>query len=401
MIPDLAAEALVGAGVRLVSGVPCSVLDPLSNALRRRSDITYVPAVDEGEALAMAAGGWLGGALGAVLLQNSGLGNVVNPLSSLCLPYRIPAVLIVSWRGRPGDDDAPHHVPMGSATMAILKTFDIPHHVLDAADDVTQVVANLAATATATRRPAALVVPKGTFPATAAARAAQHELFLEERLMLQTAEPVMFQSAGIRATRSQIVDTTLTAFPHAAVVSTTGYMSRALAARGAESRWFPMQGSMGYACALALGVAEMRPRVPVVVLDGDGAILMRLGSLATVGNRRPPAFVHVVSDNGTYASTGGQPTASAGVRLELIAAACGYRFVAVSAGASCLQASIKWAHERVGAGPVFLRASMSTEEDTVAARPSSDPADISCSFRAHLAPGLTSKPLPPPAGDVA
>ena len=186
-------------------------------------------------------------------------------------------------------------------------------------------------------------------------------------------------------TRSEVMRRILDLFGEAAVVSTTGYASRELASYD-SFRHFPMQGSMGFALGLGLGLTRAAPKTPVVVIDGDGALIMRLGSLATAGHLSPAGLVHFVLDNGAYASTGGQATVSPNVDFAAVALACGYRQAATCLGGESLVEVLDFALAARGAGPVLMRIMISLEEPEPRERPAVAPPDIAQRFR-EGAPG--------------
>jgi phosphonopyruvate decarboxylase len=328
--------------------------------------------------VAFAAGVWLGGGTGAVLMQNSGLGNAVNPLVSLAIPYRIPMLLAVSWRGEAGRPDAVHHFPMGAATHGLLRLLCVEPRTLRDDADLAELGSAVRA-GLAGRRQEALVVPRGLFPKEPAAAPAPAAAPPTPVLGPQRFE------GGRPATRAEAVAAIHEACRDVAIVSTTGYASRELALHGPHDGRFYMQGSMGFALAIALGVARVRPRQPVLVLDGDGALLMRLGSLATAAVLRPPQLVHVVLDNGTYGSTGGQPTVSAGVDFPAAAIACGYRSAATCAGREGMSDALAWLLGRLGSGPALLHLRISAVEGDARERPERAPHEIADAFRAWLA----------------
>jgi phosphonopyruvate decarboxylase len=173
-------------------------------------------------------------------------------------------------------------------------------------------------------------------------------------------------------------------FPDELAVSTTGYMSREVASLEKVDRHFPMQGSMGFAPAIALGLYRGLSERQVHVLDGDGALIMRLGSLATIGALAPRNFVHVVVDNGTYASTGGQLTVSPGVDFAGVARACGYRATALCKGADGLEEAMEWAATESGRGPILLHVAVDETEASGLERPSLSPSEIASAFRASV-----------------
>lgn len=363
------AGALARAGVSEVAGVPCSILEPLQQAVEQ-STLRYVNASVEGEAVAVAAGAWLGGQGGAVLMQNSGLGNAVNPIMSLARPYGIPLVMIVSWRGQPGTSDASHHELMGAATLPLLAQIGARTWLLD---DEGASLESATRWALAERRLAALVVPKPSFPATRPRRETSEDANARARRC-----PVVEFRGGRRPSRATIVERFRAAYDGSLTIASTGFCSRALYESGSADQHFYMQGSMGFAASIGLGVARCVSDA-VFVLDGDGALLMRLGTLATIGHNRPPNLVHIVLDNGRYSSTGGQPTAP--VPFGEVASACGYRRAAICDGAGGLDAALAWSAREPG--PTLLQLCMTAEESAVPARrPEIAPQDIAERFRA-------------------
>ncbi|MGC9665984.1 phosphonopyruvate decarboxylase [Planosporangium sp. 12N6] len=325
-------HGLAQLGSRLVTGVPCSFFGGPIRLLEAGYDgLTYVPAVNEGSALAIAAGSHLAGDRAVVLSQNSGFGNLINPLTSLVLPYRIPALVLMSLRGWPaaGPGEQQHHW-MGKVSHAWLDALEIPHWTLGQqpfAEVLTEIDGALAA-----RRAAFLLVPKGTIGDAAGCPAPAG----------RTGGP----------DRAQLVAAVLAEIGDAFLLSTTGYLSREVFNQRDRDRNFYMQGSMGHVTSVALGAALARPRHRFVVLDGDGAALMHLGALATVGHYLPDNLVHVVFDNGSYESTGTQATAAGGTRFADVARACGYRLALRVESVEGLREVLRQA---MGAtGPVFV-----------------------------------------------
>jgi phosphonopyruvate decarboxylase len=304
----------------LASDVPCNLLSGLSERLRPVSTIRWCTAVQEGDAIAVAAGGWLGGGNSMVLMQNSGLGNAVNPLTSLVIPFGIPLLLVCSWRGEPGLPDEKHHHAMGSMTAMLLQLMGIDTLAIgeDTADR-----AELRRFIVGGTGPRCLLVSRGALPPLPVAST-------PEQCGRGDGAPVVPAAPGGRRRRGHVSRSAAVGAVRSAIaegvpiVSTTGYTSRELCALEDRDEHFYMAGSMGCALALGLGVTLSSPR-PVVVLDGDGAALMRLGTLATVGSEAPRGLIHVLLDNGMHESTGGQPTVSGAIDFVAVAAACGYQ----------------------------------------------------------------------------
>jgi phosphonopyruvate decarboxylase len=295
------ADALVERGIGLFSGVPCSYLGGLIETVEARG--LYVPAADEGAALAIAAGAQLGGRRAAVTIQNSGLGNLINPLTSLMLPCRIPALILVSLRGWPDPaQDEPQHAVMGTATTALLDAIAIDHHFVPPnAEDLTAVL-DRADDAYRDDRCSVLLVPRGTI------------------------EPAVGPSTSDGARdRAAVLQMLVPYLQDAVVFASTGLISRELFSLADRPRNFYMQGSMGHASALAAGMAAVRPSERVIVVDGDGSLLMHLGTMSTIGSLAPANLLHVVVDNGMYDSTGGQRTTADAVSWTDVALGVGYR----------------------------------------------------------------------------
>ncbi|QUQ65405.1 phosphonopyruvate decarboxylase [Kutzneria sp. CA-103260] len=296
------AAALLAQDYRFFSGVPCSRLAGLVSVLSSREG-RYVPAANEGAALAVAAGARMAGTRAAALIQNSGLGNMVNPLTSLVLPYEIPVLVVVSLRGWPAGTDEPQHSVMGRTTVPMAGLYGVSSMLLGPSlDSLAEALAG-AQKADADGEPFFLLVPKGT---------------------VGSAEPAPAPVNG-GLSRADVVRMVSAQARDAAIYSTTGYTSRELFAAADRPGNFYMQGSMGHALALGLGTALHRPDRRVVVLDGDGAALMHMGTMSTVGHLAPANLLHVLLDNGTYGSTGSQPTTSATVDWPALARANGYR----------------------------------------------------------------------------
>lgn len=316
-------ETLQKSGHSFVSGVPCSFLKPFINRVIDSPVLDYLGAASEGEAVGITLGAYLGGRKTVTLCQNSGLGNTVNPLTSLNYPFRIPTLLITTWRGEPGRPDEPQHELMGQVTHDLLEILRIPWRPFpETPDEIEPAMAEAEATMTDRQLPFAFVMKKNTVtPADLESR--------PEGVEIQTLRfEVEPGSQSDRPTRAAALEVILeSCSPEAALVATTGKTGRELFTLADRPQHLYVVGGMGTASAIGLGIAETCPERPVVVLDGDGAALMKLGTLATIGARAPKNLCHVVLDNGVHDSTGGQATVSSTVRFADIAAAANYRQV--------------------------------------------------------------------------
>ncbi|MCS7477824.1 phosphonopyruvate decarboxylase [Umezawaea endophytica] len=323
--------ALLEHGYEFFTGVPCSYLGGPISVLSEQG--RYVPAANEGAALAIAAGARMAGTRSATLLQNSGLGNLVNPLASLVLPYEIPVLVVVSLRGWPVGTDEPQHEVMGRVSQSIMDGCGVDSALLEPTVDSLEEALAAAGKADLRGRSFCLLVPKGTVASVGSAPAAP--------------SGVLDRAKAVRIVAAHVGD--------AAVYSTTGYTSRELFAAADRAGNFYMQGSMGHALALGLGTALRRPDRRVVVLDGDGAVLMHMGTLSTVGHLAPPNLLHVVLDNGSYASTGNQATTSTTVDWPELARANGYRQAWGCADGAELRAALSEAGKVPGPSLVAVR----------------------------------------------
>lgn len=364
-------DQLYSMDFRYVTGVPCSFLTPLINGAMSHGAIEYISSNQEGEAMAISAGLWLAGQRCLTLSQNSGLGNMVNPITSLLAPFRIPALLMLTWRGRPGIQDEPQHALMGAITPRLLALMEMHWQDGAQADFSWQAGLIAADRAWEHRERCAIVLDGDAFTALpapcprppAAIRPEIHDL----------------RSQGAAPQRHQLLSALLSVLPAAtAVVSCTGKCSRELYALSDRAQHFYMTGSMGFAAAVALGVALGR-RGKVIALDGDGALLMRLGNLATIGASRPQNLVHILFDNGCHDSTGGQPTVSPGVDFCAIAAACGYRHAIAADCQDSFERALALCETL--AGPVFVHARVLPGSLRDLPRPDDDFAQLAQRFR--------------------
>jgi phosphonopyruvate decarboxylase len=312
-------DAVRARGFDLWTGVPCSYLTPFINAVIGDRSLDYVPANNEGEAVAIAAGAHIGGRRAIAMFQNSGLGNAVSPLTSLTHTHRVPVLLIVSRRGDPeGAPDEPQHELMGGITTQMLDVIGVKWELFPTeASAVDACVERATSHMEKTGLPYALVMRKGSVkPCPAPA--------------LPPAKPIPRAGtpAAPRAAHAQkreyLAALQAAASERDVIVSTTGYTSRELYALGDKSNQLYIVGAMGCVSSIGLGLALARPDVRVTVLDGDGSALMRLSALPAIGYQRPPNLMHIVLDNGMHESTGGQFTVTSSVDLVAVAAASGY-----------------------------------------------------------------------------
>ncbi len=313
-------------------GVPCSLLAGVINYLLDHPDLSpYYASVHEGQALGFAAGAYMATRkIPAVFLQNSGLGNIINPLTSLNHLYAHPAFLIITWRGKGGKgSDAPEHDIVGENMESYLKTFDIPYEILNEQEYKSQ-IQRISSITKSTKKPAAVIVWKGLF----------------EGYNLKQKLPEV--STMSRYEAIQIIKDSL---QESHFLSTTGFITReSFAVKDTPD--FYMMGSMGLIAAIGAGAAVHAANKKIVLLDGDGAILMHMGLLPFIGNLRPKNLMHIVLDNEAYGSTENQPTVSNSVELQRVAKHCGYAQAFIAKKPLELKQTL--AEMRAREGPSFL-----------------------------------------------
>ena len=302
-------------GIDFLSGVPCSSLQGLINY--SISHFSYVGTTGEAESVAVASGAFLGGKKSAVLLQNSGLPGALDPFTSLNATFKIPILGFVGLRGEPGADDQPQHALIGSITEKLLTTCSIPTFFLSTNEKEVREQLDHADCLLEQNKSVFFIVRKGTF---------YNYSNLKERMGQKNA-PTLIRSKypkewPLRARALEIISEQKNGAT--VVLTTTGHTSRELFEIADSPQHFYMVGSMGCVSSIALGLAMSKPTLKVIAIDGDGALLMRMGLLATNGFYRPPNLLHVLIDNEAHESTGGQATVSADVDFPAIAASSGY-----------------------------------------------------------------------------
>ncbi|MEQ8231546.1 MAG: phosphonopyruvate decarboxylase [Gammaproteobacteria bacterium] len=361
------------------AGVPCSFLTPFINYVIGDPALHYVSAANEGDAVAIAAGATLGGKRAVAMMQNSGLGNAVSPLTSLTWTFRLPILVVCTHRGAPGVTDEPQHELMGRITGRMFDTMEVPWREFPrSVDDIGPTLDAIDEHARSQERPYALVMQKGTceaFP-------------LAARAPDRPPPAAIIGGSGHAATRAArpsrhtVLERLVERYDPArtVLVATTGYTGRELYAIADRANHLYMVGSMGCASSLGLGLALARPDLDVVVIDGDGAALMRMGNLATVGAYRPANLTHLLLDNEVHDSTGAQATVAASVDFAAVAAACGYATVLRSDDPGELE--LLDASRADGPRFAHLKIAPGTLEDLP--RPAIAPAEVAVRLMRHI-----------------
>ena len=353
-------DVALAKGLRFWTGVPCSFLTPFINFVSTHPELDYVDAVNEGDAIGIAAGAHLAGQRSVVMFQNSGLGNAVNPLTSLSATFRIPCLIVVTHRGAPGIADEPQHEVMGEITGKLLDTLGIPFEAFPSrADDIADVLTRALDHMDREGTPYALLMAKGAVAKVSdvVKREARDQSHCS--VAGDFSKPPADRMSRIEA--MEIVREV--AADSRAIVASTGKIGRELFALGHRPNQFYMVGSMGCASAIGLGLCAAGNRSGALVIDGDGALLMRMGSLASIGYHRPSGLWHIVLDNEAHESTGGQPTVSLSTDFAAIASACGYRSATKVDTPEALRAAIEQLHERPGPHLIHVKVSVGSAPD--------------------------------------
>ena len=314
--PEFFIETLRDYGINFFAGVPDSLLKNICAYITDHFDAAHnIISANEGAAVGLAAGHYLAtGEPACVYMQNSGEGNIINPIASLTDQevYNIPVLLLIGWRGRPGVHDEPQHVKQGKITTGLLNVMSINYEVLSKEEDKASKQIEKAVNALKSKDMFALVIEKDTF----------------EEYKLQNVEV-----NDLSMSREEAIQTVAAALGEKdCIVSTTGMISRELfeyrAAMGqGHERDFLTVGSMGHASQIALGIALAQPKRRVWCFDGDGATIMHMGSMAIIANKSPKNYIHVVFNNGAHDSVGGQPTVGLKIDLPAVAKSVGYKTV--------------------------------------------------------------------------
>lgn len=312
--PEYFIEKLRENGIDCFAGVPDSLLKNMCAYITDHFDAVHnIIAANEGAAVGFAAGHYLAtGQPACVYMQNSGEGNIINPIASLTDQevYNIPVLLLIGWRGRPGVHDEPQHVKQGKVTTGLLNVMGINYEVMAKEEDKAEKQIAKAVKALRNKDVFALVIEKDTFDEYKLQNIEKNDLTMSREEAIQTVAATLGEKDCI--------------------VSTTGMISRELfeyrAAMGqGHERDFLTVGSMGHASQIALGIALAQPERRVWCFDGDGAAIMHMGSMAIVANKAPKNYVHVVFNNGAHDSVGGQPTVGLTIDLPTVAKAVGYK----------------------------------------------------------------------------
>jgi len=353
------------------AGVPDSLLKDIcafiaDHAPKEKNII----AANEGAAIALGTGYHLAtGNPPLIYMQNSGIGNAVNPLLSLADKevYSIPMILLIGWRGEPGVKDEPQHIKQGRVTTALLESMEIPYIILDETSDFKSIIETSVSDSKKFSKPVAILVRKNTF---------NQYKFLNKT-------PYKY---GM--TREEALNVVLSSIPvDSVVVSTTGMLSRELFEQREKNGQghqfdFLTVGSMGHASQIALGIALEKPERHVYCFDGDGAAIMHTGSMGIIGDMAPANFTHILFNNGAHDSVGGQPTIGFKINFSKIAEAFYYKHFSQASTPEDLNSILL--NLQSAMGPSFLEVCVNKGARKDLGRPTTSPVENKIAFMENL-----------------
>ena len=357
--PDIIINFFKSKNVDFFSGVPDSVLSGLSSSIDDLiEEKSHIIAANEGNALALAMGHFLSTSkAGVVYLQNSGLGNIVNPLTSLLDRdvYHVPVFLLIGWRGEPGKKDEPQHVKQGRITPQLLDILGVPYWVVEENYNTEKVLSYAWETMLETGSPVAILIKKGS---------------------IETSKPLSIPLKINNMTREKAISMIIDrATSRDIFVATTGMAGRELFELRAKKNQvqddFLTVGGMGHASSIALGISISKPEKRIICLDGDGALIMHMGALPIIGDLKPKNFIHVLLNNAAHDSVGGQPTVGDKIDIKSLVISCGYK--AYYRASNIKQFSEVWEEIQVSVGPVMLELMISKGARKDLGRPTSTP----------------------------
>lgn len=357
-------------GIEFFAGVPDSLLKDICGYMSDKYLDNHIVAANEGNAVGLAAGYHLAtGGIPLVYFQNSGLGNTINPLTSLMSEdvYSMPMVLLVGWRGQPGVQDEPQHVMQGRVCEDMFKALDMPYEIISAeTEDIDGDIERVVSIARDRSCPVALLVSKGSF-----------EPYKYNKSSDQSA---LGREEAVKILANEVSNT------DALIVSTTGKLSRELYEfRKNENSSvvdFYNVGSMGHLSQIGLGLAKYRQNKKVFCFDGDGAALMHMGGLAIAASEKLKNYYYVMFNNGAHDSVGGQPTVATTIDFEMVAKGLGFAQVfRASSAAELVDAALKIKDVD---GPVFLEVVVKKGARSELGRPKETPIENKMAFMEYV-----------------
>tara|TARA_B110000014_G_C20126606_1_gene600859 strand:- start:377 stop:1507 length:1131 start_codon:yes stop_codon:yes gene_type:complete len=317
--PEIFYKSLKSRKIDFYAGVPDSLLKYFCFYVSENiKPENHIIAANEGNALSLGIGYHLAtNNIPLIYFQNSGLGNIINPLLSLADSdvYSIPMLLLIGWRGEPGVKDEPQHKKQGRVTLSLLKTMEIPYEIIgpdNNNNDVDLIVSDISKSIKLHNKPHAIVIKKNTF--------SEYKIKNNKKSKYSLNREESIQAICKNIDKDDVI------------VTTTGFTSREFFEYKAQSNInslhdFLVIGGMGHASQIALGLALKKQNKIIYCLDGDGSLIMHMGSLAINASLGVKNFKHIIFNNGCHESVGGQPTVGHNINFQLIAKGCGYKSV--------------------------------------------------------------------------
>lgn len=368
-------------GFNFFTGTPCSYLKPFINYVIDTDGFEFIDSVNEGEAVAIAAGATIAGKRAVVMFQNSGLGNAVNPLTSLTYTFNLPVMVITTLRGEPGGAaDEPQHELMGQITTQLLETMKMKWAFFPQTEAEIMPALKLADEyMKSTHQPFVFVMRKDDI---SDYKLQKKPLVSKKSFTINHTDQFELDYKE-RTTRTPVLEVIQKELgQEVAVIATTGKTGRELYEVGDLKNQFYMVGSMGCALAFGLGIALAKPKLKVVVIDGDGALLMRTGTMATVGAYRPKNLLHILIDNEAHDSTGGQGTVTGGISFGAIARGFGYEQIYSTDKLDGFKNILNEAKGAMASTFIHLKTQKGSPEKL--GRPKVTPAEVSLRFAAFV-----------------
>lgn len=360
-------------GFNFFTGTPCSYLKPFINYVIDHEEFEFVDAVNEGDAVAIASGVTVAGGKSVVMFQNSGFGNAVNPLTSLNEPFRIPILIIVTLRGEPGGPpDEPQHELMGQILPDLLNAMRLKwEYFPNESQLIKESLVKANNYMTYENKPFVYIMRKGDVAPYELQMKREQNPFIST--IIQKDEFKLLNDE--RHTRTEALKAIQAiAKENSILIATTGKTGRELFELDDRNNQLYMVGSMGCALPFSFGIALKKPNLKVYIIDGDGALLMRTGSMATVGAYKPQNLTHILLDNEVHDSTGGQSTVSHSISFSAIAKGFGYKNAVSTDRLEIFEQFLK--AEELKAGPTFIHFKIKKGSPKNLGRPSVKPYQV-------------------------
>ena len=362
-------------GYNFFTGVPCSHLTSVINGVINSKKIKYVGATSEGESVGIASGAWLAGKKSVVMIQNSGLGNTINPLTSLNYPFRIPILLISTWRGDPKTNDEPQHKLIGKKTRKILELIKVKNDIFPTnKSGLQKILAKINKSINKFSLPYCLIMRKNSIE--------KENLKQKKTLLKRQGKKIIFKNRNSMPSRYEVLKLIVKNIKRdIGIVTTTGKTGRELFTINDNKQFFYQVGSMGCASAIGLGIA-LNNKKKIIVIDGDGAALMKMGNFTTIGANQPLNLIHILLDNNVHDSTGQQLTNASTVDFTSVAISCGYKISYLVNNLNGFERSLKESLKKKG--PIFINVKIKPGSINNLGRPTVSPNKVARRFQNFL-----------------